>query len=67
MENIFENIVLPKFEDIDNKTFLEQKELFRAEAQIRNSTIVECPHCHIKGNEPNMLRWHFDNEIWLYF
>ena len=33
----------------------------REEALKRNATIVTCPNCGVKGNEPNMLRWHFDN------
>jgi hypothetical protein len=36
-------------------------EISRQEAIQRNSVIVSCPHCGVKGNEPNMLRWHFDN------
>lgn len=33
----------------------------REEALKRNATIVTCPKCGVQGNEPNMLRWHFDN------
>lgn len=31
------------------------------EAKRRNAIIIECPICHIRGNEPNMRRWHFNN------
>ena len=27
----------------------------------RNKQLVECPHCHKKGNVGNMKRWHFEN------
>jgi len=33
----------------------------RNEALKRNAEIVECPKCGVKGNRPNMMRWHFDN------
>jgi len=33
----------------------------RYEALRRNSEIVECPKCGVKGNRPNMVRWHFEN------
>ena len=36
-------------------------EIEREEALKRNATIVTCPKCGVKGNKPNMLRWHFDN------
>jgi hypothetical protein len=61
MEDIFESLKNFKFEDIDNKEFLDQRELFKTEALIRNSTILKCVHCGVEGNEPNMLRWHFEN------
>ena len=61
MENIFESLKDIKFEDIDNKTYIEQKELYILDALKRNSTSIKCPKCDVVGNEPNMLRWHFDN------
>jgi len=33
----------------------------REEAIKRNAEIVECDKCGVKGNRPNMMRWHFDN------
>jgi hypothetical protein len=33
----------------------------RYEALKRNAEIVECPKCGVKGNRPNMMRWHFEN------
>lgn len=60
-DDLFADLKSFKFDEINNISHLEQKELFRKEALIRNSTIIECPHCGVKGNEPNMLRWHFDN------
>lgn len=62
MENIFEGLKdIAKYEDIDKQEFESQRELFVLEALKRNSTIIKCPHCNVTGNEPNMLRWHFDN------
>lgn len=61
MEDIFESLKYVKFDGIENKEFIEYVELCRTGAQVRNSTIVECPYCKVTGNEPNMLRWHFDN------
>jgi hypothetical protein len=61
MENVFEGLKDIKFDEIENKEFIKYKELCRSDAQIRNSTFIECPHCKVVGNEPNMLRWHFDN------
>ena len=62
MENIFEGLKdIAKYEDIDKQEFESQRELFVLEALKRNSTFIECPHCNVTGNEPNMLRWHFDN------
>lgn len=61
MEDIFEGLKDTKYSDITKDEFESQRELFVSEALKRNSTIVECPHCGVKGNEPNMLRWHFDN------
>jgi hypothetical protein len=61
MENIFEGLKDIKFEDIDNKTYIEQKELYIIDTLKRNSTFIKCPKCDVVGNEPNMLRWHFDN------
>jgi hypothetical protein len=61
MQDIFESLKTFKFEEIDNKEQLDQKELFKTEALIRNSTIIKCTHCGVEGNEPNMLRWHFGN------
>jgi hypothetical protein len=61
MENIFENLKDTKYEDIDKQEFESQRELFVSEALKRNSTFIKCPHCNVTGNEPNMLRWHFDN------
>jgi hypothetical protein len=34
-------------------------EFSREEALKRNSEIVECDRCGVKGNYPNMMRWHF--------
>ena len=31
------------------------------EALRRNAEIVVCDRCGIKGNRPNMMRWHFEN------
>ena len=61
MEDIFEGLKDVKFDEIQNKEFIEYKELCAIGAQLRNSTMVECPHCKVVGNEPNMIRWHFDN------
>lgn len=61
MEDIFKGLKDVHFDEIQNKEFIECIELCRTEAHIRNSTFVECPHCKVVGNEPNMLRWHFDN------
>jgi hypothetical protein len=33
----------------------------REEAIKRNAEIVECDRCGVKGNRPNMIRWHFEN------
>ena len=33
----------------------------REEALKRNAEIVECDKCGVKGNRPNMMRWHFEN------
>lgn len=35
--------------------------LAREEALERNADIVECDKCGVKGNRPNMMRWHFEN------
>lgn len=35
-------------------------EISKAEALKRNAEIVECDRCGVKGNRPNMLRWHFE-------
>jgi hypothetical protein len=40
---------------------LLDSEIEKQQALRRNATIVTCPNCGVKGNEPNMLRWHFDN------
>ena len=61
MQDIFESLKTFKFEDINSEDYLDQKELFKTEALIRNSTIIKCTHCGVEGNEPNMLRWHFQN------
>jgi hypothetical protein len=61
MQDIFESLKTFKFEDINSEEYLDQKELFKTEALIRNSTIIKCIHCGVQGNEPNMLRWHFQN------
>lgn len=61
MEDIFKSLKEIKLDEIENKDFIEFKELCSTEAKIRNSTILKCPKCGVKGNEPNMLRWHFDN------
>lgn len=36
-------------------------EIARIEALKRNAETVECDKCGVKGNRPNMLRWHFEN------
>ena len=36
-------------------------EFSKEEALKRNAEIVECTKCGVKGNYPNMMRWHFDN------
>ena len=61
MENIFEGFKDIKFDEIQNKEFIEYKELCAIGAHLRNATMVECPHCKVIGNEPNMMRWHLDN------
>lgn len=33
----------------------------KSEAIKRNAEIVECDKCGVKGNRPNMMRWHFEN------
>lgn len=33
----------------------------KQEAIQRNSEIITCDKCGVKGNMPNMMRWHFDN------
>jgi hypothetical protein len=48
-------------ETINDLEYIEFIELCRNEALKRNSNIIECPHCKVKGNEPNMYRWHFEN------
>jgi len=60
MEDIFESLKTFK-SNIDETERIEQRELFVADALKRNSTFIKCPHCNVVGNEPNMLRWHFDN------
>jgi len=61
MENIFDSLKTIKVDDLNSEEFIEQKELFKTEALIRNSTFIKCIHCGVEGNEPNMFRWHFDN------
>lgn len=61
MEDIFESLKTFKFDTVDKEEFLNQKELAKTEALIRNSTIIKCIHCGVEGNEPNMFRWHFEN------
>lgn len=61
MEDIFEGLKTFKYEHDKSEDFLDQNELFRTEALIRNTTIIKCTHCGVEGNEPNMLRWHFEN------
>ena len=41
--------------------YLYDPEISRQEALKRNSDFVECSHCGVVGNRPNMIRWHFDN------
>ena len=36
-------------------------EICKLEAIKRNSEMVICPNCGVKGNRPNMMRWHFEN------
>lgn len=33
----------------------------REDALKRNAEIVECDKCGVRGNRPNMMRWHFEN------
>jgi hypothetical protein len=61
MENFFESLKTFKFDEIDSEEYLDQKELFKTEALVRNATIIECTRCGVKGSEPNMFRWHFSN------
>jgi hypothetical protein len=60
MEDIFEGLKKQKFV-LDEESMIEQRDLFVMDALKRNATIIECPHCTVTGNEPNMLRWHFEN------
>jgi ERCC4-related helicase len=48
--------------DKDKNKFLSDcgTPISSVEAKRRNLVIVECPKCHVSGNEPNMRRWHFD-------
>ena len=47
--------------DIDDGYLVFDPTISRKEALKRNEEIVECPRCGVKGNQPNMMRWHFDN------
>lgn len=42
------------------KIFKYDRILSSTDAKIRNATIIKCPICGIKSNEPNMRRWHFE-------
>lgn len=44
---------------IDYKDLIFDPSLSSEEAKKRNSEIVECDRCGVKGNYPNMMRWHF--------
>jgi hypothetical protein len=61
MEDVFESLKTFEFKGINEKDLIEQRELYIMDALIRNSTFIKCPKCEVVGNEPNMLRWHFDN------
>jgi hypothetical protein len=56
--NMSESVTIDMNSDSEYIDFIE---LSKQEALKRNSNIIECPKCHVKGNEPNMYRWHFDN------
>ena len=56
--NFFENGKLLPLEDWQIKPL---NDLTQMETLMRNSEIVTCPKCGVKGNSPNMARWHFDN------
>jgi hypothetical protein len=45
--------------DLPAITFFDP-DLCRYEALKRNAEIVECNRCGVKGNRPNMMRWHFE-------
>ena len=40
--------------------YIYDPEISRQEALERNSDFIECPHCGVIGNGPNMMRWHFE-------
>lgn len=48
-------------ENPDNGIILFDPAISREEALKRNADIVECDNCGVKGNRPNMMRWHFEN------
>ena len=56
--NFFKNGKLLPLEDWQIKPL---NDLTQMETLMRNSEIVTCPKCGVKGNSPNMARWHFDN------
>ena len=47
--------------DIDDDYNVFDSTISSMEAIKRNQEIVECPRCGVKGNRPNMMRWHFEN------
>ena len=63
MNNLTKLLDIPDFELEYDGNFLpiEYSEFCKSEAEKRNAVMVQCPKCGVTGNEPNMLRWHFDN------
>ena len=62
MEKLAEALNINHVEvDMSVLLFSNDPTILREEALKRNSEIVECPKCGVKGNRPNMFRWHFDN------
>jgi hypothetical protein len=64
MNNLSKLLNMPDFEFEDeggNFLPIEYSAFCKSESEKRNAVIVECPKCGVTGNEPNMLRWHFDN------
>lgn len=47
--------------DMSDLIFINDPTVNRMEALKRNSDFIKCPKCGVKGNRPNMMRWHFEN------